>query len=357
MTRMVTPSNTAIGGRVIGPEHPPFIVAEMSGNHDRSLERALAIVDAAAGTGVDAVKLQTYTADTMTIDHDGPGFRIDDPDSLWFGKTLYALYEEAHTPWDWHAPIMERCREKGLLCFSTPFDESAIEFLEQLEVPAYKIASFENVDLELLAGVARTRKPVVLSTGLATLEELEQAVAVLRDNGCSDLILLKCTSAYPAPPEAANLRAMNALRERFETLVGLSDHTLGSTVSVASVSIGGCFIEKHFTLDRAAGGVDSAFSLEPDEMAELVSSCRTAWESLGTSALGPAEVERASLVFRRSLYVLEDMEAGTPFSTENLRSIRPGFGLPPKELPKVLGKRAARRIARGTPLDWSLVAD
>ncbi len=354
---MATHSSIAIGDRAIGPEHPPFIVAEMSGNHDGSLDKALAIVDAAAETGGDAVKLQTYTADTMTIDHEGPGFRIDDPDSLWFGKTLYALYEEAHTPWDWHAPIMNRCRERGLLCFSTPFDESAIRLLEDLEVPAYKIASFENVDLELLGRVAQTRKPVILSTGMATLEELEQAVSTLRDNGCEDLILLKCTSAYPAPPEAANLRAMNALEEQFETLVGLSDHTLGSTVAVAAVSMGGCFVEKHFTLDRAAGGVDSAFSLEPDEMAELVSACRTAWASLGSPQLGPISAEQGSLVFRRSLYVLEDVEAGAPFTSENVRSIRPGFGLPPRDLPKVLGKRAARKIQRGTPLDWSLILD
>ena len=354
---MAAPPSTSIGDRIIGPEHPPFIVAEMSGNHDGSLEKALAIVDAAAETGVDAIKLQTSPADTMTIAHEGPGFRIDDPDSLWFGKTLYALYGEAHTPWDWHAPIMERCKERGLLCFSTPFDESAVRFLQDLEVPAFKIASFENVDLELLGQVAQPRKPGILSTGLATLEELDQAVSALRDNGCQDLILLKCTSAYPAPPEAANLRAMNALREQCDALVGLSDHTLGSTVAIAAVSLGGCFVEKHFTLDRAAGGVDSAFSLEPDEMAELVSACRTAWSSLGSSRLGPVDAERGSLVFRRSLYVLEDIEAGARFTPENVRSIRPGFGLPPGDLPKVLGKRAARKIERGTPLNWSLIRD
>ena len=336
-------------------EKIPFIIAEMSGNHNQSLGRALAIVDAAADAGVDAVKIQTYTADTMTIDIDTGEFFISDKDSLWKGETLYHLYEKAHTPWEWHKAIFERCKERGIMGFSTPFDDTSVDFLEDLGVPCYKIASFENVDLPLIRKVARTGKPIIASTGMTTVAELSDLVQTVRENGCTDLTLLKCTSSYPASPEGTNLRTIPHMRELFGCAVGLSDHTLGIGASVASVALGAVVIEKHFTLSRAEGGVDAAFSLEPAEMAQLVRECRTAALALGTVSYERAEQEQKSLQFRRSLYVVEDMKAGDVFTEKNLRRIRPGMGLSPKYYDIILGKKANCSITRGTAVQWDLI--
>lgn len=336
-------------------EKIPFIIAEMSGNHNQSLERALAIVDAAADAGVDAVKIQTYTADTMTIDIDTGEFFISDKDSLWKGETLYHLYEKAHTPWEWHKAIFERCKERGIMGFSTPFDDTSVDFLEDLGVPCYKIASFENVDLPLIRKVARTGKPIIASTGMTSVAELSDLVQTARENGCTDLTLLKCTSSYPASPEGTNLRTIPHMRELFGCAVGLSDHTLGIGASVASVALGAAVIEKHFTLSRAEGGVDAAFSLEPAEMAQLVHECRTAALALGAVSYERAEQEQKSLQFRRSLYVVEDMKAGDVFTEKNLRRIRPGMGLSPKYYDIILGKKANCNITRGTAVQWDLI--
>ena len=336
-------------------EKIPFIIAEMSGNHNQSLERALAIVDAAADAGVDAVKIQTYTADTMTIDIDTGEFSISDKDSLWKGETLYNLYEKAHTPWEWHTAIFERCKERGIMGFSTPFDDTSVDFLEDLGVPCYKIASFENVDLPLIRKVARTGKPIIASIGMTTVAELSDLVQTARENGCTDLTLLKCTSSYPASPEGTNLRTIPHMRELFGCAVGLSDHTLGIGASVASVALGATVIEKHFTLSRAEGGVDAAFSLEPAEMAQLVRECRTAALALGAVSYERAEQEQKSLQFRRSLYVVEDMKAGDVFTEKNLRRIRPGMGLSPKYYDIILGKKANCNITRGTAVQWDLI--
>ena len=336
-------------------EKIPFIIAEMSGNHNQSLERALAIVDAAADAGVDAVKIQTYTADTMTIDIDTGEFFISDKDSLWKGETLYHLYEKAHTPWEWHTAIFERCKERGIVGFSTPFDDTSVDFLEDLGVPCYKIASFENVDLPLIRKVARTGKPIIASTGMTTVAELSDLVRTVRENGCTDLTLLKCTSSYPASPEGTNLRTIPHMRELFGCAVGLSDHTLGIGAAVASVALGAVVIEKHFTLSRAEGGVDAAFSLEPAEMAQLVRECRTAALALGAVSYERAEQEQKSLQFRRSLYVGEDMKAGDVFTEKNLRRIRPGMGLSPKYYDIILGKKANCNITRGTAVQWDLI--
>lgn len=336
-------------------EKIPFIIAEMSGNHNQSLERALAIVDAAADAGVDAVKIQTYTADTMTIDIDTGEFSISDKDSLWKGETLYHLYEKAHTPWEWHTAIFERCKERGIMGFSTPFDDTSVDFLEDLGVPCYKIASFENVDLPLIRKVARTGKPIIASTGMTSVAELSDLVQTARENGCTDLTLLKCTSSYPASPEGTNLRTIPHMRELFGCAVGLSDHTLGIGASVASVALGATVIEKHFTLSRAEGGVDAAFSLEPAEMAQLVRECRTAALALGAVSYERAEQEQKSLQFRRSLYVVEDMKAGDVFTEKNLRRIRPGMGLSPKYYDIILGKKANCNIIRGTAVQWDLI--
>ena len=336
-------------------EKIPFIIAEMSGNHNQSLERALAIVDAAADAGVDAVKIQTYTADTMTIDIDTGEFSISDKDSLWKGETLYHLYEKAHTPWEWHTAIFERCKERGIMGFSTPFDDTSVDFLEDLGVPCYKIASFENVDLPLIRKVARTGKPIIASTGMTSVAELSDLVQTARENGCTDLTLLKCTSSYPASPEGTNLRTIPHMRELFGCAVGLSDHTLGIGASVASVALGATMIEKHFTLSRAEGGVDAAFSLEPAEMAQLVRECRTAALALGAVSYERAEQEQKSLQFRRSLYVVEDMKAGDVFTEKNLRRIRPGMGLSPKYYDIILGKKANCNITRGTAVQWDLI--
>jgi len=344
-----------INGRTIGTKAEPFIVAEMSGNHNQSLDRALAIVDAAADCAVDALKIQTYTAETMTLDLNEGEFRIDDPHSLWQGRSLYDLYREAHTPWEWHKPIFERCRQKGIVGFSTPFDESAVDFLETLDVPAYKIASFENTDLPLIKRIAATGKPMMISTGMATMEELRETVAAARDGGCEQIILLKCTSAYPADQAEVNLRTIPHLRETFDAEVGLSDHTLGLAVPLAAVALGVSVIEKHFTLSRAEGGVDAAFSLEPHELHTLVEESRKAWRALGRVQYGVTEAEKKSLQFRRSLYVASDVRKGDTFTVNNLRRVRPGFGLAPKFFESVLGRRAARDIPKGTPLTWDMV--
>ena len=336
-------------------EKIPFIIAEMSGNHNQSLERALAIVDAAADAGVDAVKIQTYTADTMTIDIDTGEFFISDKDSLWKGETLYHLYEKAHTPWEWHTAIFERCKERGIMGFSTPFDDTSVDFLEDIGVPCYKIASFENVDLPLIRKVARTGKPIIASTGMTTVAELSDLVQTVRKNGCTDLTLLKCTSSYPASPEGTNLRTIPHMRDLFSCAVGLSDHTLGIGAAVASVALGAVVIEKHFTLSRAEGGVDAAFSLEPAEMAQLVRECRTAALALGAVSYERTEQEQKSLQFRRSLYVVEDMKAGDVFTEKNLRRIRPGMGLSPKYYDIILGKKANCNITRGTAVQWDLI--
>ncbi|MBU5615103.1 pseudaminic acid synthase [Geomonas azotofigens] len=348
-------SSIQIGGRFIGPDHAPFIIAEMSGNHNQSLERALEIVEAAAASGAHALKLQTYTADTMTLDIKEGEFFIEDPKSLWKGRSLYDLYQEAHTPWEWHKPIFDRCRELGLICFSTPFDATSVEFLEELDAPCYKIASFENTDLPLIRTVAATGKPVIISTGMASLAELDETVRAAREAGCRDLVLLKCTSTYPSTPENTNARTIPHLKELFNCEIGLSDHSMGVGVSVAAVALGATVIEKHFTLRRADGGVDSTFSLEPEELKSLVVETERAWQSLGTISYGPTEKEKKSLVFRRSLYVVEDVKAGEPFTEKNVRAIRPGNGLPTKYLGTFLGKRAATDIRRGTPLSFDLL--
>ena len=333
----------------------PFIIAEMSGNHNQSLERALAIVDAAAAAGVDAIKIQTYTADTMTLDIDTGEFFIADQNSLWKGETLYRLYEKAHTPWEWHKPIFDRCKELGVIGFSTPFDDTSVDFLEELGVPCYKIASFENIDLPLIRKVARTGKPIIASTGMTTVSELADLVQTARDNGCTDLTLLKCTSSYPSSPEGTNLRTIPHMRELFGCDVGLSDHTLGIGVAVASVALGATVIEKHFTLSRADGGVDAAFSLELDEMAQLVRECRAAALAMGEVRYEMAEQEKKSLQFRRSLYIAEDMKAGDILTEKNLRRIRPGHGLSPKHYDALLGRQVKCDVKRGTPVSWALV--
>lgn len=344
-----------IAGRSIGAGHPPFIIAEMSGNHNHSLDRALEIVEAAAKSGAHALKIQTYTPDTMTLDLDEGEFHISDPKSLWAGTSLYKLYGEAYTPWEWHKPIFDRARELGIIAFSTPFDATAVDFLESLDVPCHKIASFENTDLPLIRRVAATGKPLIISTGMATVAELDESVRAAREAGCQDLILLKCTSTYPATPENTNILTIPHLRGLFGTEVGLSDHTLGVGVSVASVALGASVIEKHFTLDRVDGGVDSAFSMEPAEMAQLVVETERAWLALGQVSYGPGEAEKKSLQYRRSLYVAQDLKAGDVLTHENLRAIRPGLGLPTKYLDIVLGKTVRQDVKRGTALSWGLL--
>jgi pseudaminic acid synthase len=344
-----------ITDKIIGIDYPPFIIAEMSGNHNQSLDRALEIVEAAAKTGVHALKIQTYTPDTMTLDLDEREFHISDHNSLWAGKSLHKLYAEAYTPWEWHKPIFDRARELGLIAFSTPFDDSAVDFLESLNVPCYKVASFENTDLPLIRRVAATGKPVIISTGMASVAELDEAVVAARQAGCDQLILLKCTSTYPATPINTNIRTIPHMRQLFDCEVGLSDHTMGTGVAVASVALGATVIEKHFTLRRVDGGVDSTFSLEPEEMATLVLETERAWQALGKVNYGATAAEHASLQFRRSLYVCRDMAKGEVFTNENVRSIRPGFGLPTKHLAAVLGRSARSPLAAGTALAWDLL--
>lgn len=343
-----------IGNREIGPAAPPYLIAEMSGNHNQSLDRALEIVDAAADSGADAVKLQTYTADTMTLNLHTQGFVVDDPNSLWNGRQLYELYEEAHTPWNWHAALMERARARGIDCFSTPFDFSAVDFLETLDVPAYKIASFENTDLPLIEKVGSTGKPMIISNGMATVAEIGEAVAAARSGGAAGVVLLKCTSTYPATPENSNLATLPNLAETFGCAVGLSDHTMGCGVAVAAVALGACVIEKHFTLRRADGGVDSAFSMEPAEFRMMREEADRAWQSIGKVTYGGTPAEDKSREYRRSLYIAEDIEAGELLTPSNLRAVRPGHGLPPRFLSTLLGKRVARNVPAGTPVDWSI---
>lgn len=338
-----------------GIDKPPFIIAEMSGNHNKSLERALEIVELAAKTGVNAIKLQTYTADTMTLNLNEREFFITDKDNLWQGVSLYELYQKAYTPWEWHKPIFDRCKELGLLAFSTPFDETAVDFLESLNVPFYKIASFENVDLPLVKKVAKTGKPIIVSTGMTNISELGDLVTTARSNGCQDLVLLKCTSNYPATPEGSNLLTIPHMRELFKCEVGLSDHTLGIGVSIAAVALGATVIEKHFTSARADGGVDSAFSMEPAEMEQLVLESKKAWQSLGYVSYQVGEQEQKSLQFRRSLYITQDMKKGDIITKENMRSIRPGLGLPPKYYEVLLGKKVSTDIKRGAPVSWDII--
>ncbi len=344
-----------IGEKRVGWEVQPFIVAEMSGNHNQSLARALELVGAAAKSGAHALKLQTYTADTITLNAETPDFYISDAKSQWNGTKLYDLYQKAHTPWQWHKPIMDKCKELGIICFSTPFDETAVDFLETLNVPCYKIASFENVHLPLIKKVAQTGKPIIMSTGMASVAELDDAVKTARGNGCKDLILLKCTSSYPAEPSQSNILTIPHMQKLFDCQVGLSDHTLGIGVSVASVALGATFIEKHFTLNRADGGVDSTFSLEPEEMKNLVIETKRAWQALGDVCYKPSGAEEKSLQFRQSLYVAQDMKSGDIFTQENLRIVRPGLGLSPKYYDEFLGKKISRDLKKGTPVKWDAI--
>ena len=339
----------------IGRDQPPFIIAEMSGNHNQSLDHALKIVEAAAKSGAHALKLQTYTADTLTLPITTGDFFIDDPKNLWCGQSLYELYQVAMTPWAWHEPIIARANELGMIAFSTPFDETAVDFLEDLNTPCYKIASFENTHLPLIAKVAQTGKPVIISTGMASLAELDETVRTLRNNGCENFVLLKCTSTYPASPENCHLNTIPHLQTLFDCAVGLSDHTGGIGVAVASVALGACVIEKHFTLDRADGGVDSAFSMEPAEMAALVVETKRAWQALGQIHYGPSEAEKASLKHRRSIYISANVRAGDTLSEQNLRIVRPGLGLPPKYLQQILGMQFTKDAECGTALSWDLL--
>ncbi len=345
-----------LGNQKIGRNHRPFIIAEMSGNHNQSLEKAIKIVDAAADAGAHGLKIQTYTADTMTLNLHHGDFLIQDPKSLWVGKNLYELYQEAHTPWEWHQAIFDQCRKRGLLGFSTPFDATSVDFLESLKVPFYKIASFEIVDIPLIQKVARTGKPIIMSTGMATAAEIEEAVIAARGAGAKDIVLLKCTSSYPATPETTNILTIPHLRDLFGTEVGLSDHTMGVGVAVAAVALGATVIEKHFTLARSEGGVDSAFSLEPAEMKSLVVESERAWQALGKISYAPTEKEKASIQFRRSLYIASDLKAGDVLDEKNLRIIRPGFGLPPKFYPLMLGKSVRKDVQKGTALSWDILS-
>ena len=344
-----------IEGRAIGLGRTPFVIAEMSGNHNQSLDRALDIVEAVAKSGAHALKLQTYTPDTMTIDLDDREFHISDQKSLWAGTSLYKLYSRACTPWEWHKPIFDRARELGIIAFSTPFDETAVDFLESLNVPCYKIASFENTDLQLIRLVAATGKPLIISTGMATVAELDESVRTAREAGCKNLILLKCTSTYPATADNTNILTIPHLRELFDCEVGLSDHTMGVGVSIASVALGATVIEKHITLDRGDGGVDSTFSMEPTEMAQLVLEAQRAWQALGKVSYGPTQSETESVSLRRSLYVVKDISAGDVLTNENVRAIRPGLGLPTKYMDNVLGRTVKSDAKRGSALTWELL--
>ena len=342
-------------GRGVGAGSAPLVIAEMSGNHNQSLERALEIVDAAAQSGAHTLKIQTYTAETMTIDVGEREFFISDEKSLWKGESLFDLYKKAYTPWEWHKAIFDRAKKHKMLAFSTPFDRTAVDFLEGLNVPCYKIASFENTDLPLIKYVAATGKPMIISTGMATFAELDETVEAARAAGCDDLVLLKCTSTYPSTPDDSNILTIPEMRARYGCEIGISDHTMGIGVSVAAVALGATVIEKHFTLQRADGGVDSAFSMEPQEMAQLVIETERAWQAMGRIQDGPTEKEKSSLVFRRSLYVVADIKAGEKLTPANVRAIRPGLGIAPKFYDEVMGKTAKRDIARGTPLTHDLI--
>ncbi|MCU0424231.1 MAG: pseudaminic acid synthase [Candidatus Kapabacteria bacterium] len=344
-----------IGKHIIGAAHKPFVIAEMSGNHNQSLDRALEIVDAAAKSGAHAIKLQTYTADTITLDVQDGDFYISDPNSLWKGASLHNLYQQAYTPWEWHKPIFDHARKLGLEVFSSPFDETAVDFLEELGVPCYKIASFENIHLPLIRKAASTGKPLIISTGMASIAELDEAVQAARGAGCTNLVLLKCTSTYPATPENTNILTIPHLRELFGCHIGLSDHTMGIGVSVAAVALGARVLEKHFTLRRADGGVDSTFSMEPEEMAALVIESERAHQALGQITYGPTEKEKKSIQFRRSLFVAEDMQKGEIFTAKNLRIVRPGSGLLPKFYETILGKTVKNAVKKGTPVSWDIL--
>lgn len=346
-------NEVVIAGRKIGLAYPPYIIAEMSANHNGKIERAMQTIDMAKAMGADAVKMQTYTADTITIDCDNEDFQVKG--GLWDGYTLYQLYKWAETPFEWHKPLFDHARKTGITLFSTPFDETAVDLLEDLNAPAYKIASFEAVDLPLIKYVAQTRKPMIISTGMANLDEIGEAVQTARENGCEQLVLLHCISSYPAPAEESNLRTIADLGEKFQVIPGLSDHTLGTTVSVASVALGACVIEKHVTLSRQDKGPDSEFSLEPDELQRLCEDTRTAWLATGQAGYRLKSAEQESLKYRRSIYVVESMKAGEIFSRKNIRRIRPGFGVEPKYYEEILGKKVTRDVVKGTPLDWNLV--
>lgn len=346
-------SKIAIAGRDIGPEHPPYVIAEMSANHLGDKGRALAIIDAAVRAGADAIKLQTYTAETMTLDVDTPVFQIEG--GLWNGRNLYDLYQEACTPWDWHAELFSHARKAGIQIFSSPFDETSVDFLEELGAPAYKIASFELVDIPLIERVARTKKPIIMSTGMATVQEIEEAVAAARKGGADHVMLLYCISAYPTKPESFHLQTISDMQRRFGVPIGLSDHSLGSCIAIAAVALGAVVVEKHMTLARSDGGPDGAFSMEPDEMAALVNDVRTVWAARGEACYAQGGDEENSRVFRRSIFVVDDIAEGEELNAVNLGVIRPGYGLKPKHMREVLGRRAARDIARGTPLAWDLI--
>lgn len=347
--------NFTINNRGIGTGSKPFIIAEMSGNHNKSIDKAMAIVKAAAESGADALKLQTYTPDSLTIDHRGGLFDITDPQSLWYGRNLYELYQEAMTPYEWHKPIFDYANKLGMICFSTPFDEKAVDFLDDLGAPLHKIASFENNHHPLLKKIARTGKPVIMSTGVSSLADLTESVGVLKDNNCKELVLLKCTSTYPATPENTNVKTIPHLRDLFQCEIGLSDHTMGVGASIAAVSLGATVIEKHFCLSRAEGGVDSAFSLEPDEFKMLVTETERAWQSLGRVQYGIQEAEKKSISYKRSLYVVEDIKEGEFFSETNIRIIRPGDGVHPRFYEIIIGKKAGKDIAKGTPFQFDLM--
>jgi N-acetylneuraminate synthase len=345
----------SIAGRRIGPGEPPYVIAEMSANHNGSLDRALAIVEAAKAAGADAIKLQTYKADTITIDFDGPEFLLKE--GLWAGRRLYELYQSAAMPWEWHAPLFKKAKEIGIAIFSSAFDATAVDLLQSLDAPAYKVASLETGDIALIQRIAATGKPMIVSTGASEIGEIAEAVSAARTGGCRDLILLQCTSGYPTPASESNLRTIPHMAEMFDCMVGLSDHTYGTAVPVAAVALGACVIEKHVTLRRADGGVDSDFSLEPEELARLVADCRTAWEAVGRVHYQVSASERAIRPLRRSLYVIKDVAAGEAITEAHIRSIRPGKGLAPKHLKAVLGRKAAKSVKRGQPLDWSMVAE
>ena len=353
----VASANCALycGAKVDFVDIDPLVIAELSGNHNQSLDRALALIDAAAEHGAHAVKFQTYLPETMTLDLNTEDFVIAEADSLWHGRSLFDLYGEAHTPWEWHGPMFERARERGLLAFSSAFDTTAVDFLEELDVPCYKVASFEATDLPLVRYVASKGRPMIISTGMCSVAEIDETVRTAREAGCDDIVLLKCTSSYPSTPEHSNIRTIPHLAELFRCQVGLSDHTRGIGVAVASVALGATVIEKHFTLDRNDGGVDSAFSIEPQELQALVEETHRARMGLGGVTYGTARIEQDSLRFRRSIYVTRDLAAGDELTRENVRIIRPGYGLAPRNLDLVLGKRVRRDVARGTALQWDLI--
>jgi len=349
----MTSRSLAIAGRRIGPDEPPYVIAELSGNHNGDIDRAFAIMAAAKAAGADAVKLQTYTADTITIKHDSPDFHIKG--GLWSGDTLYELYQRDHTPWEWHPALFAKGRELGITVFSSPFDPTAIDFLENLRTPAYKIASPEIIDLPLIQRAARTGKPLIISTGIADLGDIGEALEAARTAGCNDVALLHCVSGYPTPPQESNLRTIPHMAEAFGVVVGLSDHTRQVAVPVAAIAMGAVIVEVHLTLRRADGGDDAPFSLEPNEFAALVDGCRTAWSALGQVSYRLEPSEKGLKNYRRSLYAVADIPAGAALTADNVRSIRPGYGLAPKHLPEVLGRRARRAIARGTPVSWDLI--